>query len=104
MSKREKEKKATFDLPRPLARDLLLRAAEYGITQKFIVLRSVKAFLTSNVRADDYAKKLFFGFHLSDDPEDRLEIPMTVEELKILHAEVHASLRKVGENPDECKA
>lgn len=96
------EKKTSFVLPKGLLHELAKRAVETDKSQKFIVARSILAFLTSNVRADDAAKNLMFNFQLSEDPEDRVEIPLTVEVLKVLHASVHMSLRKVGENPNEC--
>jgi len=104
MNGKEEEKKTTVVLPKSLLRKLAQRAIELEKSQKFIVFRSVLAFLSSNIRADDHAKELFFNFQLSEDPEDRVEVPMTVELIKILHAQIHIALRKVGVNPNECEA
>jgi hypothetical protein len=99
----ERLKKTTMELPESLLGQLALRAIEIKKSQKWIVLRSVAAFLTTNVRADDFAKKILFDFSLSKDPEDRVEIPISIEQLKVLHVCIHSTLRKVGENPDDCK-
>jgi len=96
-------KKTSFELPKSLLQELAKRALEMEKSQRYIVARSIVSFLTSNVRADDVAKNLLFNFQLSSDPEDRVEIPLTVEQLKVLHGSVHIALRKVGENPNECK-
>ena len=99
----EETEKITVELPTAVLHELRKRALEIDKSQKFIVGRSVLAFLTSNVRADDFARELIFGFHLSDNPEDRVEVPMTLEAIKMLHAQIHITLKKLGENPDEVK-
>ena len=104
VNREREERKTTFSMSSDLLRKLAMRAAEMGKPQKWIVARSVGAFLFSNVRADDYVRKLLFGFHISADPEDRVEVEMSVETLKTLHAEVHTALRELGENPSDCKA
>lgn len=101
--KKEETKKTTVELPKGLAAELARRAIEIEKSQKYIVGKAVLAFLTSSVRADDAVRKILFDFQLTDDPEDRLEIPLTVEQLKILHACIHETFKKIGVKPDEIK-
>jgi len=99
----EEEKKTTIQLSSEIARELVLQAAETGKSQKWIVGQALKAFLTTRISFNDAIKKTVFNFRLSDDPEDRLEVPITVLNLKTLHASIHEALRAAGVNPDECK-
>lgn len=100
----EKERKITVWVPTFLVNEMARRKIETGLSQKNIVGKSVWAYLTSFVRADDALKKLILDVQISEDPEDRLEVPMDLERLKVLHSSIHEALRKVGEDPNECKA
>jgi hypothetical protein len=105
----EETKKTTVDLPSSMHKQLKQAVVDDpSMSQGKILLQALKNFF--NLRAslgwkeskDKAIQDIVFKAQISDDPEDLLAFPISIESLLALHASCHEALKKAGVPiPDE---
>jgi hypothetical protein len=106
----EETKKTTVDLPSSLHKQLKLAVAEDPtMSQTKVIWRALKNYF--NLRGslgwkesrDKAIQDIVFKAQVSDDPEDMLEFPMSIDTLIALHESCHEALKKAGVPVDDRK-
>jgi hypothetical protein len=99
----EETKKTTVDLPVSLHKQLKIAVAEDpSLSQGKIIWQALKNYLSLRTSLgwkeskDKAIQEIVFKAQISDDPEDQLEFPITVDCLIALHASCHEALKKAG--------
>lgn len=99
----EETKKTTVDLPISLHKQLKFAVAEdpsLSLTKIFgRALKNWLDFRTSldwKESRDKALQEIVFKAQVSDDPEDKLEFPISIDCLLALHASCHEALKKAG--------
>lgn len=103
MSSGDEIKKTTVDLPIEILKGIKLAIVEDPtLSQGKILIAALKNYL--NLRTslgwkeskDKALQEVVLKAQVSDDPEDRLEFPISVDNLLLLHASCHEALKKAG--------
>jgi len=97
----EKPKKTTIDIPPDLAAVLLPRLYEKKISgakisMGSIVTKTLRIWLRSDLSWDESKKKALWTFQLSDDPEDLIEVELSIDLLKLHFVSLAQTLQKQG--------
>jgi hypothetical protein len=99
----EEEKKTTVDLPVSVIKRVKQEIVnDPSLSLKKIFLRalghyfSLRTSLSVKESRDKAIEEIVFQAQVSDDPEDKLEFPLSVENVLALHASCHEALKKAG--------
>jgi hypothetical protein len=104
-SKEKKEElvKTTVEVPRSVLLQWKQKCLEKNKKMKHVLLNALKLYfnLRSNFDFDEAYQEATWRLQFSSDPEDTIELPLSIDDVKILHRSIHETLKKAGEPTNE---
>jgi hypothetical protein len=98
--------KTTVELPKSFLKALKLKIIERDERMGHVTLEALKLWISlrSRLTFDRAYQEATWRVQISDDPEDVLELSLSINDMLVLHKSVHDALVKAGVKvPDETK-
>jgi SNF2 family DNA or RNA helicase len=101
--KKEELAKTTVEVPRSLLKQWKQKCLENNKKMRHVLLNALKLYfsLRSNLDFDEAYHEATWRVQFSSDPEDTIELPLSIDDIKILHRSIHIALKKAGEPTNE---
>jgi len=101
--KKEALAKTTVEVPKSLLKEWKQQCLDKNKKMGHVLRNALKLFfsLRSNLDFDEAYQEATWRVQFSSDPEDTLELSLSIDDVKILHRSIHAALKKAGEPTNE---